>query len=82
MGVSQKYGTILGVSIVRAIVFGGLYWGPLILGNYQFQGLKNHRSWTTSVWEREDESWRHNDGEDADDAKLVYHGFPRDGLTF
>ena len=27
--------TILGVPIVRTIVFWGLYWGPLILGNYQ-----------------------------------------------
>ena len=28
-------GTILGVPIIRNIVFWGLYWGPLILGNYQ-----------------------------------------------
>ena len=27
-------GTILGVPIIRTIVFWGLYWGPLILGNY------------------------------------------------
>ena len=27
-------GTLLGVTIIRIIVFGGLYWGPLILGNY------------------------------------------------
>ena len=27
-------GTILGVPIIRTIVFGGLYWGPPILGNY------------------------------------------------
>ena len=27
-------GTLLGVPIIRTIVFGGLYWGPLILGNY------------------------------------------------
>ena len=27
-------GTILGVPIKRTIVFWGLYWGPLILGNY------------------------------------------------
>ena len=26
-------GTILGVPIIRTIVFWGLYWGPLILGN-------------------------------------------------
>ena len=28
-------GTILGVPRIRTIVFWGLYWGPLILGNYQ-----------------------------------------------
>ena len=27
-------GTLLGVPILRIIVFWGLYWGPLILGNY------------------------------------------------
>ena len=26
--------TFLGVPIIRTIVFWGLYWGPLILGNY------------------------------------------------
>ena len=29
-------GTILGVSIIRIIVFWGVYWGPPILGNYLF----------------------------------------------
>ena len=28
-------GTILEVPITRIIVFSGLYWGPLNLGNYQ-----------------------------------------------
>ena len=28
-------GTILGVPIIRIIVYWGLYWGPPILGNYQ-----------------------------------------------
>ena len=28
------WGTILGVPIIRFIVFWGLYWGPPILGNY------------------------------------------------
>ena len=27
-------GTFLGVAIIRLIVYWGLYWGPLILGNY------------------------------------------------
>ena len=27
-------GTILGVTVIRTIVFWGLYWGPLILGDY------------------------------------------------
>ena len=35
MGVSKNVGTFLGVPIIRIIVYWGLYWGPLILGNYQ-----------------------------------------------
>ena len=27
-------GTLLGVPIIRTIVYWGLYWGTLILGNY------------------------------------------------
>ena len=27
-------GTFLGVPLIRTIVFWGLYWGPLILGNF------------------------------------------------
>ena len=27
-------GTLLGVPLIRIIVFWGLYWGPLICGNY------------------------------------------------
>ena len=27
-------GTFLGVPMIRTIVYWGLYWGPLILGNY------------------------------------------------
>ena len=30
-------GTILGVPIIRTIVYWGLSWGPLILGNYQIE---------------------------------------------
>ena len=33
-GVPKIRGTILVVPIARNIVFSGLYWGPLILGNY------------------------------------------------
>ena len=32
-------GTYLGVPIIRTTVFWGLYWGPLILGNYHL-GLR------------------------------------------
>ena len=35
MGVPKIRGTFLGVLIIRTIVFRGLHWGPLILGNYQ-----------------------------------------------
>ena len=34
VGVSQNGGTLLGVPIIRTIVYWGLYWSPLILGNY------------------------------------------------
>ena len=34
-GFPKIRGTILGVPIIGTIVFWGLYWGPLILGNYQ-----------------------------------------------
>ena len=35
LGFLKIKGTILGVLIIRIIVFGGLYWGPLVWGNYQ-----------------------------------------------
>ena len=34
-GFPKIRGTVLGVPIIRTIVFWGLYWGPFILGNYQ-----------------------------------------------
>ena len=34
-GVPKIKGTPLEVPIIRTIVFWGLYWGPLLLGNYQ-----------------------------------------------
>ena len=37
-GFPKIRGTILGILIIGIIVFWGLYWGPLILGNY-------HISW-------------------------------------
>ena len=36
MRVSQDWGTFFGVPIIRIIVSWGLYWGPLVLGNYHF----------------------------------------------
>ena len=32
-------GTFLGVPIIRIIIYWGLYWGPLILGNYHISLL-------------------------------------------
>ena len=34
-GFPKIRGTIFAVTIIRTIVFWGLYWGPLKLGNYQ-----------------------------------------------
>ena len=33
-GFPEIRGTILGVPIIRTVVFWGLYWGSLTLGNY------------------------------------------------
>ena len=45
MGASQR-GTILGVPIIRTIVFWALYWGPPILGKYQ-KGIMEKKMETT-----------------------------------
>ena len=37
-GFPKIRGTILGVPILRTIVYWGLHWGPLILGNYHYEG--------------------------------------------
>ena len=34
MGFPKIGGTFSGVPIIRILVFGGLYWGPSIYGNY------------------------------------------------
>ena len=36
-GFPQNRGTILGVPIIRTIVFWGLYWGLPIYGNYHYK---------------------------------------------
>ena len=33
-GFPKIRGTILGVPIIRTVIYLGLYWGPPILGNY------------------------------------------------
>ena len=43
-GFPKLGGTILGVPIIRTIVFWVLYWGPLILGNY-YMVQKLARRW-------------------------------------
>ena len=42
MGSSKMGGTLFGVSIRRIIVFWGLHWGPLILGNYHMACQKKN----------------------------------------
>ena len=39
-GFPKIKGTILGIPIIRTIVFRGLYWGPPILGNYHIISLR------------------------------------------
>ena len=36
-GFPKIRGTLLGVPIIRTIVFGGLYWGSSFWGNYHIQ---------------------------------------------
>ena len=36
-GFPKNGGTFLGIPIIRIIAFWGLYWGPLILGNYHVE---------------------------------------------
>ena len=47
-GFPKIRGTILGVPIIRTIIFWGLYWGPIILGNYHFAILRPGRSGASS----------------------------------
>ena len=38
-------GTFLGVPIIRTIAYRGLYWGPLILGNYHLGPFHTFNDW-------------------------------------
>ena len=38
--IPKTRGTLLGVPILRIIVYWGLYWGPPILGNYHINSKK------------------------------------------
>ena len=38
-GFPKIRGTVLGVSTARTIAYWGLYWGPLILGNYHVSSV-------------------------------------------
>ena len=42
-------GTFLGAPIIRSIKFWGLYWGPLVLGNYHVFPNKTHESKPTPL---------------------------------
>ena len=46
-GFPKIKGTFLGVPIVRTVVLWGLYWGPLILGNYHLKSP--FRSYTRNL---------------------------------
>ena len=48
-GFPKIRGTLLGVPIRRTIVFWGLYWGPLILGNYHLPSFKIARASSMSL---------------------------------
>ena len=42
-GFPKIRGTLLGVPVIRTIIFWGLYWGPLILGNYHVEIPRDNR---------------------------------------
>ena len=42
--------TILGVPVIRTIVFGSLYWGPLMLGNYHLEVHGDFITLRPAVW--------------------------------
>ena len=44
-GFPKIRGTLLGVPIIRTLVFGCLYWGPPILGNYHITISFNMLFW-------------------------------------
>ena len=47
----------MGVSIIRTIVFGGLYWGPIILGNYRICFMIGVQVfWDVVTWKMHTES--------------------------
>ena len=59
-GFPKSRGTSLGVPMIRIIIFGGLYWGPLNLGNYYinpkysnvgYSRHSYHYTWTVGVGE-------------------------------
>ena len=67
-------GTILGVPIVRTIVFGSLYWGPPILGNYHLDTtsgleLQARKLWFSNAFE--DERYYFPVGMDALDCECA-----------
>ena len=47
-GLPQIRGTLLGLCIIRTVVKWGLYWGPLILGNYL---IALTPSWPLVAWQ-------------------------------
>ena len=42
-GFPKIRGTLLGVTIIRLVVFWGLFWGPLVLGNSHIPGLSENQ---------------------------------------
>ena len=48
MRVSQNQGYLLGVPIIRTIVYWGLYGGTLILGNYHKRNKSNNRKMSSN----------------------------------
>ena len=51
-GFPKIRGTILGIPIIRTVIFGGLYWGSLILGKYHIHSLRPQRR---QQWQKQED---------------------------
>ena len=67
-GFPKIRGTILGVPIIRIVIFWVLYWGSLILGNYHLQGHAGVEGHVTTGFQ---DSWFRTFGMSCDGDRRI-----------